>query len=81
MQVQNSGKPIPANELPHIFERFYRGEQMRSTVNGHGLGLAIAHKIVQIHNGKITAQSSKTQGTKMQVVLQRIENPIINKIK
>lgn len=81
MQVQNSGKPIPANELPHIFERFYRGEQMRSAVNGHGLGLAIAHKIVQIHNGKITAQSSKTQGTKMQVVLQRIENPIINKIK
>lgn len=81
MQVQNSGKPIPANELPHIFERFYRGEQMRLAVNGHGLGLAIAHKIVQIHNGKITAQSSKTQGTKMQVVLQRIENPIINKIK
>lgn len=81
MQVQNSGKPIPSNELPHIFERFYRGEQMRSAVNGHGLGLAIAHKIVQIHNGKITAQSSKTQGTKMQVVLQRIENPIINKIK
>lgn len=81
MQVQNSGKPIPSNELPHIFERFYRGEQMRSAVNGHGLGLAIAHKIVQIHNGKITAQSSKAQGTKMQVVLQRIENPIINKIK
>ena len=81
MQVQNSGKPIPPNELPHIFERFYRGEQMRSSVNGHGLGLAIAYKIVQIHNGKITAQSSKSQGTKMQVVLQRIENPIINKIK
>lgn len=81
MQVQNSGKPIPPNELPHIFERFYRGEQMRSAVNGHGLGLAIAYKIVQIHNGKITAQSSKSQGTKMQVVLQRIENPIINKIK
>ena len=81
MQVQNSGEPIPLNELPHIFERFYRGEQMRSTVNGHGLGLAIAYKIVQMHNGKITAQSSKSQGTKMQVVLQRIENPIINKIK
>lgn len=81
MQVQNSGKPIPPNELPHIFERFYRGEQMRSAVNGHGLGLAIAYKIVQIHNGKITARSSKSQGTKMQVVLQRIENPIINKIK
>lgn len=81
MQVQNSGKPIPPNELPHIFERFYRGEQMRSAVSGHGLGLAIAYKIVQIHNGKITAQSSKSQGTKMQVVLQRIENPIINKIK
>ena len=81
MQVQNSGKPIPPNEFPHIFERFYRGEQMRSAVNGHGLGLAIAYKIVQIHNGKITAQSSKSQGTKMQVVLQRIENPIINKIK
>ena len=81
MQVQNSGEPIPSNELPHVFERFYRGEQMRSTVNGHGLGLAIAYKIVQIHNGKITAQSNKSQGTKMQVVLHRIENPIINKIQ
>lgn len=81
MQVQNTGQPIPSHELPHIFERFYRGEQMRSEVSGHGLGLAIAYKIVQIHNGKITAQSSKSQGTKMQVVLHRIENPIINKIK
>lgn len=81
MQVQNTGQPIPSHELPHIFERFYRGEQMRSEVSGHGLGLAIAYKIVQIHNGKITAQSSKSQGTKMQVVLHRIENPIVNKIK
>ena len=81
MQVQNTGQPIPSHELPHVFERFYRGEQMRSEVSGHGLGLAIAYKIVQIHNGKITAQSSKSQGTKMQVVLHRIENPIINKIK
>ena len=59
MQVQNTGQPIPSHELPHVFERFYRGEQMRSEVSGHGLGLAIAYKIVQIHNGKITAQSSK----------------------
>lgn len=81
MQVQNTGQPIPSHELPHVFERFYRGEQMRSEVSGHGLGLAIAYKIVQIHNGKITAQSSKSQGTKMQVVLHRIENPIVNKIK
>ena len=42
MQVQNTGQPIPSHELPHVFERFYRGEQMRSEVSGHGLGLAIA---------------------------------------
>lgn len=72
LQVQNSGKFISKEDLPHIFERFYRCNNTRSSVNGHGLGLAIAYKIVKFHSGKISAQSNEESGTKMQVVLQSI---------
>ncbi len=63
IKVHNEGEPIPEEEIPHLFERFYRMESNRQ-ITGTGLGLAIAYEI--IHNkyqGNITIESTKSTGT------------------
>jgi signal transduction histidine kinase len=56
--------------VPRIFDRFFRGDRTRSRGNGGaGLGLAIARWIVESHGGKIRAESSLGQGTKIYVSL------------
>ena len=58
--VANNGRPIPAESLPNLFERFYRVEGSRSQeTGGSGLGLAIAKSIIDLHQGSITADSTK----------------------
>lgn len=60
LTVQNTGNPISPEELPHLFERFYRSDKSRSRIrDGYGLGLSIAQAIVQGHGGKITAASTE----------------------
>lgn len=63
LTVRNDGTPIPLEELPRLFERFYRAEKDRSHASGHtegaGLGLAITQAIVQAHGGRISARSEK----------------------
>jgi signal transduction histidine kinase len=63
--VKDTGPGIPADDLPHIFERFYRGEKSRkrSQNTGFGLGLSIAYWIVQNHNGRLEAASKEGAGT------------------
>jgi two-component system, OmpR family, sensor kinase len=64
--VSDNGPGIPAEDLPHIFERFYRGEKSRTRPRegkGFGLGLSIAYWIVRNHNGKIDVDSSPDLGT------------------
>lgn len=66
LEVKNTGSPIPAEDLPHIFERFYRSDKVRTQQNqsgGYGLGLAIAKSIVERHKGTINAASSAASGT------------------
>ena len=68
--VHNTDSVIPAADLPHIFERFYRVEKSRAQgVDGTGLGLAIAQEIVAAHEGEITATSSAEGGTGFTVIL------------
>ena len=68
--VHNTDSVIPAADLPHIFERFYRVEKSRAQeVDGTGLGLAIAQEIVAAHEGEITATSSAEEGTSFTVTL------------
>ncbi len=62
--VSDTGAGIRADDLPHIFERFYRGEKSRNRVTGGaGLGLAIARGIVQAHGGDIKVESQVGKGT------------------
>ena len=56
--VSNPGAPIPAEDLKHLFERFYRQDKSRSRDGSYGLGLSIAQRIVQEHHGKIWAESA-----------------------
>jgi signal transduction histidine kinase len=66
--VSDTGAGIPAEHLPHIFERFYRAESARSSA-GMGLGLAIARQIAQAHGGNITVKSTPNMGTTFTVQL------------
>jgi signal transduction histidine kinase len=60
--VADSGSGIPADQLPHVFDRFWRGRQQASTA-GAGLGLAIAKGIVEAHAGTLTVTSEAGRGT------------------
>jgi len=58
VSVRDTGTGIPAEDLPHVFERFYRADRSRArATGGSGLGLTIARQIVEAHGGQIWAQS------------------------
>ncbi|MCB0323585.1 MAG: HAMP domain-containing histidine kinase, partial [Bdellovibrionales bacterium] len=68
VSVRDDGPGIPAEDLPHIFDRFYRGEARQSRQEHHepdgsGLGLAIVKQIVELHGGEIRVESRCGEGT------------------
>jgi signal transduction histidine kinase len=66
--VSDNGPGISDNDAPHIFERFYRSGELRSSVDGNGLGLSIVNEYVEMHSGKITV-SGKPGNTSFKVTL------------
>ena len=65
--VEDTGMGIGPGELPHVFERFYRGEEARGVTEGAGLGLSIARRIVAGHGGRIEVRSEPGLGTRVTV--------------
>ena len=63
ISVTDTGVGIPADDLPRIFERFYKADRSRQRGSGTGLGLAIARHIVQAHGGRIWVDSIEGQGS------------------
>src|SRR6266568_3558573 len=63
--VTDTGIGIPADQLPHVFERFYRGDVARSQAEGAGLGLAIARWIAEMHGARIDIASEPGAGTRV----------------
>jgi signal transduction histidine kinase len=71
VNVTDSGEGIPASDLPHVFDRFYRGERSRKRAEGSGmgLGLVIAREFVEAHDGRIGVDSKVGNGTTAWFVL------------
>lgn len=74
-KVVNAGEGMPPETLPHIFNRFYRADASRtgSAKKGYGLGLSLAKKIVELHDGELTVSSAVDQDTTFQVMLPNIK--------
>jgi adenylate cyclase len=72
--VEDTGMGIPDDELPHVFERFFRGARPSAErISGYGLGLAMTKEIVELHGGKITVTSELDRGSTFTVWLPLIE--------
>ena len=64
ISVQDEGEGIPEEDIPHIFDRFYRVDKSRTrATGGKGIGLAVAKEIVELHNGSILVTSKLGVGT------------------
>lgn len=72
MMVSNTGAYIPADQLEHVFERFFRVDKSRARQQGgYGLGLSIANSIVEIHHARISVQSTPETGTSFTITFAR----------
>ena len=78
LQVENRGETIPAEKLPHLFDRFYRVDESRTGGEGFGLGLAIAQSIVQAHGGSIGCTSAEGI-TRFTVTLPLLKNDSVKR--
>jgi two-component system, OmpR family, sensor histidine kinase VicK len=73
IQIQDSGVGIPPEDIPHLFQKFYRVDNSSTrTVGGTGLGLFICKKIVELYNGRIWLESEFNKGSTFFINLPRL---------
>lgn len=63
LSTRNTGEPIPQEDMPHLFERFYRSDKARTSGSGYGLGLSICKNLASLHNADISVSSDAQKGT------------------
>ncbi len=68
LEVTDTGVGIPADELPYVFDRFWRGRHA-AQISGSGIGLAVAAELTRAHGGRLTASSQPGEGTRMTLTL------------
>jgi signal transduction histidine kinase len=77
VSVVDSGEGIDDADLPHVFDRFYRGDPSRSREQGGaGLGLTIARGIVEAHAGRIWVESTPGRGSRFSFTLPKAVRPV-----
>ena len=69
LSVQDQGLGIPSDELPRVFDRFYRASNVSGKIEGTGIGLSGARQIVEQHGGSITVESTEGRGSRFTVYL------------
>ena len=78
IEIRDTGKGIPPEDLPHVFDRFYRADPSRSRlsqkIGGSGLGLAIAREFVEAQGGKIAINSKLGVGTTLMLCLRVVNS-------
>lgn len=73
IQVQDTGTGIPADDIPHLFQKFYRVDNSTTrTIGGTGLGLFISKKIIELYNGRIWVESQLGHGSTFYINLPRL---------
>jgi signal transduction histidine kinase len=72
ISVKDTGRGIPEEAIPHIFEKFYRVREAEGTTSGTGLGLSICKEIVQGHGGRMEVKSKPGHGSTFSVILPRM---------
>ncbi|HEU4989519.1 MAG TPA: ATP-binding protein [Gemmatimonadaceae bacterium] len=76
--VADTGVGIAPEHLPHVFERFFRGDPARVRAEGAGLGLSIARWVADLHHAEIAIASAPGRGTRVEVVFPRIQKPPVS---
>jgi signal transduction histidine kinase len=69
LSIQDQGEGIETEDLPYIFDYFYRGDKARTNRTETGLGLAITKRIVELHHGRIEVESKAGQGSTFRIFL------------
>lgn len=74
VEIEDTGPGIPEEDLPHVFDRFYRADKARSrAVSGTGLGLAIVRSIARVHGGSVVAEAGATGGALFRATFARLD--------
>lgn len=71
IRVSDTGMGIPPDELPHVTERFFRGQRSAEVATGSGIGLTIVNELVRAHNGELEISSEPGRGTAVTITLPR----------